>query len=332
MSSLRRVLSSRANGARSRGPATSEGKRRSAYNALRHGLLAKCVVMTGESGENFELMLRQHVDRFAPLDGVEFGMIEEMASSYWRLRRAWAVETRLLDDALSAQASGDQLGRIAAAFGDLASQPRLALLLRYQSTLHRAYQRALRNLLMLRKVCETNPVPESDTMPPAPTAADSPRGAGPLASVGQTPWSAADAPVGLPGNTSDQPPANPVQEVPAPEFAESGPPASVGQSPRSGPLGTVDAPGSLPGDASNQAPPDPVPQEVPTAEALAPNSWPPVPGPPHPAPIPERPNLPSRRDPPRLPKRPWRPDPPPPPAVPRSTAYQAQPQPLALEP
>src|ERR1017187_2799503 len=150
MSSMRRILSSRANGARSRGPATPQGKRRSANNAVRHGLLAKCVVMSGESHENFE-----------------FGMVEEMASSYWRLRRAWAIETRLLDDSANDQPSGDQVGRIAAAFGALADGPRLALLLRYQATLHRMYQRATRTLLLLRSDCETNPVPFPDT-PPSP--------------------------------------------------------------------------------------------------------------------------------------------------------------------
>jgi hypothetical protein len=156
MSSLRRGKSSRANGARSRGPATPEGKRRSSYNAVRHGLLAQCVVMAAEAGENFELILRQHVDRFAPADGVEFAMVEEMASSYWRLRRAWAIETRMLDDAFNAQTSGDQLGCIATGFKDLAAQPSLQLLLRYQASLHRTYTRALHNLLLLRANYETN--------------------------------------------------------------------------------------------------------------------------------------------------------------------------------
>ena len=132
---------------------------------MRHGLLAKCVVMSGESHESFEALLQHHVDRFGPLDSVEFGMVEEMASSYWRLRRLWAIETRLLDDSFRDQPSGDQVGRIAGAFGALADGPRLPLILRYQSSLHRMYQRALRNLERLRKNCETNPVPFPDTPP-----------------------------------------------------------------------------------------------------------------------------------------------------------------------
>ena len=109
MSSLRRILSSRANGARSRGPLTPESQRRSSQNALRHRLLARCVVLPGESVDSFQQLLAQHIERFAPFDGVEFGMIEEMASAYWRLRRAWAIENNLLAEALAAQPAGSRI-------------------------------------------------------------------------------------------------------------------------------------------------------------------------------------------------------------------------------
>ena len=163
MSSLRRILSSRANGAKSRGPVTPEGKRKVArQNAIRHGLLADCVVLRNESGQAFQALLSHHLDRLAPADGVEFGMIEEMAAAYWRMRRAWAIETRLLDDAVDAQNAPDELGRIAAAFSGLAASPELALLHRYETRLHLMYQRGLHNLLLLRAY-QTNPVPFSDT-------------------------------------------------------------------------------------------------------------------------------------------------------------------------
>src|SRR5258708_599717 len=102
MSSLRRILASRANGALSRGPVTPEGKRPSSYNPLAHGLLSDCVVLPGESAETFEDLLTQYLERFGPVDAVEFGMIEEMAASYWRLRRSWAMENKLLAEGLAA--------------------------------------------------------------------------------------------------------------------------------------------------------------------------------------------------------------------------------------
>jgi hypothetical protein len=150
MSSLRRILSSRANGARSRGPKTPEAKQRSATNAMRHGLLSDCVVHPGESRDAFDALLAQHTERLQPLDGVEFGMIEELAASYWRLRRAWAIENHLLAEGLATQPEGDDVARIAASFRQLSSSPELALLHRYETRLHLMYQRALQNILLLR--------------------------------------------------------------------------------------------------------------------------------------------------------------------------------------
>ena len=150
MSSLRRVQSSKANGALSKGPSTPAGKQRSSLNALRHGLCAKCIVLDHESRENFLTLLQQHVDRFQPANEVEFGMIEEMCASYWRQRRAWAIETALLDKQIALQPEGSNAGRMAAAFDHLAAAPTLPLLHRYETRLHTMYQRALRTFILLR--------------------------------------------------------------------------------------------------------------------------------------------------------------------------------------
>jgi hypothetical protein len=173
MSSLRRINSSRANGARSRGPITAKGKARSSANAIRHGLLAKCVVLENESGPCFDDLVAQHTERFAPVDGVEFGLIKEMAAACWRIRRAWAMEKRLMEKALHNQPPGDETERIDAAFSELAASPELDLLNRYEARLHRIYQRALLNLILPREHKlrnEANPISE----PPAahPSARD----------------------------------------------------------------------------------------------------------------------------------------------------------------
>ena len=163
MSSLRRINASRANAARSPGPTTAEGRERSSANAIRHGLLAKCVVLENESGACFDDLVAAHTERFAPADGVEFGMIEEMAAAYWRMRRAWAIENRLMEKALRNQPPGDEAARIAAAFSELAATPELNLLHRYEARLHRIYQRALFNLTLLGErelPNEANPISE----------------------------------------------------------------------------------------------------------------------------------------------------------------------------
>jgi hypothetical protein len=107
------------------------------------------VVLENESSECFDDLVTQHIQRFAPADGVEFAMIEEMVAANWRMRRAWAIENRLMDQAICNQPPGDELSRLANAFSQLAASPELNLLHRYEARLHRMYQRALNNVLML---------------------------------------------------------------------------------------------------------------------------------------------------------------------------------------
>src|ERR1039457_1114748 len=176
MSSDRKIQSSRANGARSRGPVTESGKQISSQNARSHALLARCVVVEGESHEGFEKTLTEYLERFQPADAVEFDIVEEMVAAGWRMRRAWAIETRLLTDCVDAQDPCDGTGRLAAAFNTMADSKALALMHRYETRLHRVYQRALKNLLLLQtsKVPnEPNPIsehldPAPDLQPPAP--------------------------------------------------------------------------------------------------------------------------------------------------------------------
>src|SRR5215510_2766816 len=120
MSSQRRINASRANGQKSRGPVTPEGKQRSSVNAIRHGLLAKCVLIPGESAEAFHEVLNQFVAHFSPLDYVEFGFIEEMVASYWRMRRTMTIETTMFGAAVE-QCSGTARQCLAGALSALAA-------------------------------------------------------------------------------------------------------------------------------------------------------------------------------------------------------------------
>jgi hypothetical protein len=209
MSSLRRILASRSNGARSTGPKTPEGKRRSSRNALRHGLLAKCIVLSDESPEAFHTLVAEHLARFAPAGGVELGMVEEMAAALWRLRRAWAIETRLLDGASASQPPADPLSRIAAAFSELASSPQFALLNRYESRLHCMYQRALRNLLLLRAL-----------VPDAPETGDGGRASAPRRTAESNLYGVPNEPRSIPCRVPNQP-GSQVGHSPAPLLLNS---------------------------------------------------------------------------------------------------------------
>jgi hypothetical protein len=150
----------RINGARSHGPKTEEGKKRSSVNAFRHGLLSKCVVLPNESHETFDLLMQQYVDKLQPADGVEYGKIEEMVTAVWKMRRLWSVETRLWINAGEQHHEPINMDRIAGAFSDLAKGPELPLLARYEGKFQRMYQRALNQLLLYqekRRNNQTNP-------------------------------------------------------------------------------------------------------------------------------------------------------------------------------
>jgi hypothetical protein len=129
---------------------TPEGKHHSSQNALRHGLLARRVVLDDESREGFETLLAQHVDRLQPADEVELAAIRQMVAASWRLRRAWATETRLLNDHLAENPKGDLIGRLAAAVRVLAASGALGLVHRYEARMQGIYQRTLRDLLLIR--------------------------------------------------------------------------------------------------------------------------------------------------------------------------------------
>lgn len=82
------------------GVKTEEGKAIVKYNALRHGLLAKEVVITvGEGAENpeeFNALPEDLKVQLAPAGTLEEMLVEKIAVAYWRLRRAYRYEVGLI--------------------------------------------------------------------------------------------------------------------------------------------------------------------------------------------------------------------------------------------
>jgi hypothetical protein len=163
MSSLRRIQSSKANGALSKGPSTPAGKLRSSLNAIRHGLCSKTTIVEDESGERFSILMQQHIDRFRPAGDVEFAMIEEMSAACWRRRRAWSMETRLIDTQTARHPEGDALDRMVTVFRGPEASHALSLFNRYETRLHRLYQRSLLTFVVRRSAKAPNdPSPISE--------------------------------------------------------------------------------------------------------------------------------------------------------------------------
>ena len=125
-------------------------------NAVKHGITSsKMFVLQNESPEQWEEMLAGCVEEFQPATPFEERLVEEIAFAKWRLRRAWIAENALYDtemddgaDAFAAKyKQADEGVRQGTAFRSMAdSSKALALVMRYESRLDRAYKRAIKTL------------------------------------------------------------------------------------------------------------------------------------------------------------------------------------------
>ena len=74
------------------GPRTPEGKQRSKYNALKHGIFSKSVLLKGESASEFNSLLNGLRNDFRPEGALEEILVEKLASLLWRYRRLLIAE------------------------------------------------------------------------------------------------------------------------------------------------------------------------------------------------------------------------------------------------
>ena len=97
MTSFRQIEANRRNALRSTGPITEAGKHRSRRNAVRHGLCAETVVGTLEDIEDYKGFEAAIIADYDAETAVERELVLRLASLFWRIRRATAIETTLLD-------------------------------------------------------------------------------------------------------------------------------------------------------------------------------------------------------------------------------------------
>ena len=94
--SKEQLQSNRRNCRLSTGPKTPEGKNKVRWNALKHCLLAKSVVIPAagspENRTEFFSLLEQLQSQLPPVGILEEMLVEKIAVAYWRLRRAVKAE------------------------------------------------------------------------------------------------------------------------------------------------------------------------------------------------------------------------------------------------
>jgi hypothetical protein len=94
--SERRIQANRRNALRSTGPKTAWEKRTVARNAIKHGLLAREVVITAgdgeESLEEFHALTQRLLESYEPVGVVEESLVQTIAACWWRKARVIRAE------------------------------------------------------------------------------------------------------------------------------------------------------------------------------------------------------------------------------------------------
>jgi hypothetical protein len=161
----------RANGAKSRGPTTAEGKEKSSRNALKHGLTASSgnILLDSEDPDEFEEIFNKLLGIHEPARPAEKDLVEEMGVARWRIRRIRTIETGLLNAEILTQAANsdtpDPSVHLASAYRALSDDSRsLALASRYEARLQRTYDRAYKTLRELQQARKSEPPAQPHTM------------------------------------------------------------------------------------------------------------------------------------------------------------------------
>ena len=168
---------SRANGAKSKGPITPEGREKSSRNSLKHGYTAVNIYLLDcDDPDEFQKMEDDYAATYQPASRVEQDLVDEMVASSWRLNRIRMIETVLLNTEVyrRPRQKDPSLSSIelADAFRALADDSNaLALVLRYQTRLQRTHERCF---LILRDVQRERKsqaaVPATPSVQPEPSA------------------------------------------------------------------------------------------------------------------------------------------------------------------
>jgi hypothetical protein len=141
MSTRAQRRASRINSQKSTGPHTNA----SSLNAVRHGLCSQQALLPGEDAQALTDLSREFHKTSKAVGPQELYCVERMILCYWRMRRIGALEAEILQSTI-------EDGR----------DKRLSLLIRYETSLQRTYDRAvaeLRNLQYMRGTTNEPQIP-----------------------------------------------------------------------------------------------------------------------------------------------------------------------------
>ena len=136
MISARQQSANARNAQKSTGPATAEGRARSAKNATTHGLTTTGALLESEDAEAYARHMQAYRANHMPQDEQQSFLVTQMAEAAWRLRRVRKFENGILnaDPTLATEGTLDKVCKLN----------------RYEAAIERSYYRACRELEKLR--------------------------------------------------------------------------------------------------------------------------------------------------------------------------------------
>ena len=147
MATAAKLAANRANAGLSTGPADTS---RTRFNGVAHGLTSKQTVIRGEDQQEFDTFSANMLRDMAPGSAVESFLAERIVAAAWRLKRFSRVESAFVkervDKFLEENPHSNPDSAVATLFTDPAEMVRMRLFLRYQTSVQREYDIAVREL------------------------------------------------------------------------------------------------------------------------------------------------------------------------------------------
>lgn len=147
------------------GPKTDEGKDVSKYNALKHGLLTKEVLLEGEDTQALQKLTQSVYEQLNPIGQIEVLLTDRIISNFWRLRRAIFVETATMkwyqEDLNMFPIGQDEEQQTRQNIKNMLSNESIENILRYETTIERSIFRALHELerIQAKRNGKDTPIP-----------------------------------------------------------------------------------------------------------------------------------------------------------------------------
>jgi hypothetical protein len=140
MASSAQIIANRLNAQSSTGPRTGDGKAASRFNALKHGIDARSLVIPGEDPTELEALALDYHRQFNPQGPLEDYLVGTIVQSDWNRRRYTRIEGQVLQAQLAA------LGATAETPLDAFTGAAAQLIFRRLAAAERSYFRALKEL------------------------------------------------------------------------------------------------------------------------------------------------------------------------------------------